>query len=338
MKSLSALSSGRLRARSNLHKHLSNIVLPFAGINVAQPDFELHRLSIWQEVYLCKERNSSTPIVCKFFGSRSHLSKKKRLDLLNQEFGNLNAVREKGFCEFPYQVVRPLSKNEQINCLLVEEFARGNDLDYYLAKAAWEGQHEKLLKKLTMLAHFLAELHSRTALTARVNFADTADYFRHLVDSLARLELIDELAVGEFKCLCHEWTVIPEMWADISVLVHGDVTPTNFFFHPEDGLTAIDLERMHPADRVCDLGMLAAELKNHFAWRVFKADAAEPFITHFLRAYCDGVSDPESRFNAITYRNRFYMALGELRIARNIWLTLEHRKWLIDEARRCLQL
>jgi len=98
-----------------------------------------------------------------------------------------------------------------------------------------------------------------------------------------------------------------------------------------------DLERIRFSDRVYDIGMLMAELKHHFGWRVLQADAAEPFIGHFIRTYSEGFSEPESFFNAITYRSRFYMALGELRIARNKWLPWEHRKWLTDEAFQCLR-
>ena len=127
------------------------------------------------------------------------------------------------------------------------------------------------------------------------------------------------------------------MSEDKTVLVHGDATPTNFIFHPEDGVTAIDLERMRRSDRAYDLGLIASELKHHFAWRMLRADAAEPFISHFLRAYCDHFEDPASIFKTITYRNRFFMALGELRIAQNEWIQKEHRTWLAEEAFRCLQ-
>jgi aminoglycoside phosphotransferase (APT) family kinase protein len=123
-----------------------------------------------------------------------------------------------------------------------------------------------------------------------------------------------------------------------AVLVHGDATPTNFIFDPDDGLTVIDLERMRLADPVYDLGFLAAELRHHFAWRILKPDAAEPFITSFFRVYSEQFPDPGSVFDKITHRNRFYMALGELRIARNTWLHPGHRKWLVEEALSCLRL
>jgi len=338
MQSLAIRSSGRVDAQEALHAYLALVVLPCAGIEVIHPHFEAVCLSNRQAVYLCREQQSCAHFVCKFFGHRWYLSQEERRELLNHEFNSLSALRDIGFCEFPDRVVRPLSKNEEINCLLVEEFAHGHDLDYYIAKAAYEGQHDRLFQKLTQLAHFLAQLHNRTASRDEVNFSESLAYFRHVVDSLARLGLIDDSAVAALRDLSGEWERSAAMWADLSVMIHGDATPTNFIFHPEDGVTAIDLERMRPADRVHDVGVLMAELKHHFAWRTRRADAAEPFIGYFLRAYCEDFPDPESTFDAVTRRNQFYMALGELRIARNEWLNWEHRKWLVDEARRCLQL
>jgi len=138
-------------------------------------------------------------------------------------------------------VVRPFSKDEEINCLLVEEFVQGHRLDYYIAKAAYEGQHERLSRKLTELAKFLAKLHNNTADKGRVNFANPLRYFWFLVESLAQMGLIEDRDIGDFRIRCDEWERTSEMWEDVLVYVHGDVTPTNFIFHPRDGITAIDL-------------------------------------------------------------------------------------------------
>jgi aminoglycoside phosphotransferase (APT) family kinase protein len=326
-----------LDKRDPLYSHLALVTMPCAGFEVKDPDFEVRRLGVSQEVYVYKEQESKGFFVCKFFGSRWYLSEKGRRDGLNYEFKNLNTLRNMGFYKFPHHVVRPLSKDEKINCLLVEDFVRGHDLDYYIAKATYEGQYKALSGKLTELAKFLAKLHSRAADKVRVNFASELNYFRNLLDSLAHRGLIDPRGFEEFMARCNAWEGNSRMWEDVSVLVHGDATPTNFIFNPDDGVTAIDLERMHHSDRAYDIGMLAAELKHHFAWRVLKADAAEPHISRFIRAYCESFSDHDAVFKAITHRNQFYMALGELRIARNDWVPWEHRKWLVDEARRCLR-
>ena len=337
MESTAEMCGWQLDERDPLHTHLALVVLPRAGIEVKHPDFEVSCLGNGQEVYRYRERKSRSLFVCKFFGSRWYLSETERRNGLNYEFKSLNTLRKMGFCEFPHRVVRPLSKDENINCLLVEEFVLGHNLDYYIAQAAYEGQHERLFQKLTELAHFLGKLHARTANSEPVNFASSLNYFRNLVESLARKGIVDPRALEKFVSYCDEWDQAAEMWADVSVLVHGDATPTNFIFHPEYGITAIDLERMQSSDRVYDIGILSAELKHHFAWRIFEADAAEPFIRHFLKSYCERFLDPESVFDSVACRNRFYMALGELRIARNDWLSWEHRKWLVDEAHRCLR-
>ena len=46
---------------------------------------------------------------------------------------------------------------------------------------------------------------------------------------------------------------------------------------------------------------------------------------------------PEPGLAERLYRlNPFYMALAELRIARNAYLSWDYRRWLVAEARRCL--
>ncbi|MDY7036276.1 MAG: phosphotransferase [Thermodesulfobacteriota bacterium] len=153
------------------------------------------------------------------------------------------------------------------------------------------------------------------------------------MDGIIRLE-----AGIELDHLCQEWERDPAMLEARSVLVHGDATPTNFIFDHEDGLTAIDLERLRFSDSLYDLGFLVAELRHHFAWRILKADAAEPFITCFFRHYCEQFPYPGSVFDKITHRNRFYMALGELRISRNTYLHPGHPKWLVENALSCLRI
>ena len=317
--------------------HLAALVLPKQGIKLRFPDFERIALNKQKTVYLYRENKSGSCLVCKFFGSRHELSPLKRKESLRHEFSSLHALRKMGFCEYPHRAVRPIDKNEKINCMLVEDFARGCNLDHFIKKAAYEGQNEPLKKRLTILVQFLAQLHEKGPRGMCVDFKYVSEYMRNIRHELVADGIMSLEAAFELGQLCGGWERDHIMQEDRSVLIHGDVTPTNFIFHPEDGLTAIDVERMRFADPVYDLGFLAAELKHHFALRILKADAAEPFIAHFFRAYCEKFPDPGSVFSAITHRNRFYMALGELRIARNIWLPLGHRKWLVEEAFRCLR-
>jgi len=334
---LTAMVNCRIEIKDPLYRHLSTVVLPRAGLEVKGPAFESRRLSTRETIYLFEEKKTRVCFVGKFFGFRPQLSGHHRRNCLNHEFKNLRLARNMGLCSVPNRVVQPLSKTERLNFLLVEDFVRGHDLDYYIAKAVYNGRHERLRQKLTLLAHFFFQLHSCITGTHQVNFGDDANYFQSIIESLARGRLLDTKAISEFNHLCDHWEQTDEMWSAKRVLIHGDTTPTNFIFHPDDGVTAIDLERMHLGDRMVDIGMLAAELKHHFAWRILNADAAESFITHFLKTYCAQFSDPETVFKKITLRNRFYMALGEIRIARNPWLTLQHRTWLTEEARRCLR-
>jgi len=318
--------------------HLATMVLPKEGIELELPDFRRAALNKQKTVYFYRENKSGLCLVCKFFGNRHELSPLDRQELLQYEFSSLHTLRKMGFCGYPHRAVRPIEKNEQLNCMLVEDFARGRDLDYFLKKAAYKGKNEKLERRLVILADFLARLHKEGTGNVDVDFECLSEYFRHIRHGLVADGIMSIETGIELDQLCREWERDPTMHETRSVLVHGDATPTNFIFDPDDGLTAIDLERMRFADPVYDLGFLAAELRHHFAWRILKADAAEPFITRFFRVYCEQFPDPGSVFDKITHRNRFYMALGELRIARNAWLSPGHRKWLVEEAIGCLRL
>jgi len=121
------------------------------------------------------------------------------------------------------------------------------------------------------------------------------------------------------------------------VLVHGDVTPSNFLFGRGLDVMAIDLERMQWADRVFDLGRLCGELKHFFCQGLGDPGAAEPFIGHFLWEYCCHLPDPQSAFSAITRRAPFYIGITLLRIARNSWIGPEYRWRLVQEAKQTLR-
>ncbi|MCJ7810026.1 MAG: aminoglycoside phosphotransferase family protein [Desulfobulbaceae bacterium] len=328
---------GWLEYQDPLHAYLKNAVLPRLGVEVPQPDIESICLNKQQSVFRYRERKTLTSVVGKFFGSRCPRPGSDPRKDLSREFRNLVAIRKRGLDKDPHRVVRPLGKNEKINCLLVEEFIRGHDLDYYIAKAAYEGQNQALMEKLEILADFLARLHGLPTGRGHMGFSKIYSYFRSIVQSLLIGEVIDPHMGREFYRLCHDWGQNRALRKEKPVWVHGDATTTNFIFHREEGITAIDLELMRVTDRVYDIGFLTAEIKHHFAWRILQAEAAEPFIRNFLWAYCQKLRDPESAFRDITYRNRFFMSLGELRIARNRWLPWGHRKWLAEEALRCLQ-
>jgi len=127
------------------------------------------------------------------------------------------------------------------------------------------------------------------------------------------------------------------MWQDQQVLVHGDATPANFLMGSGLQVTAIDPERMKYADRVFDIGRIAGELQHTFLQATGAAQAAEPFIGHFLWEYACHFPDRHSAFRAICGRVPFQMALTLLRIARNDWISREHRQRLLAQARTTLR-
>jgi len=142
----------------------------------------------------------------------------------------------------------------------------------------------------------------------------------------------------DWQALAHErdaWEERCQDFPDRQVLIHGDATPTNFLF-PDGRAVALDLERLGNGDRVWDLSWVAGELKHAWGWRTSDFGGSEGAIRHFFRAYLAA-----SNLDAVLTRrvyglNPFYMALAELRIARNVYLSRDYRRELVAEARRCL--
>ena len=332
-----AIQPGRVEEGVPLHTFLSRAIAPKCGSSLGSPVFELTRLDSERAVYLCRELNTTSALVCKFFSARSNLPRRQCRALMEHEYRCLKLARIRGFNRAPFQVVRPLAKTPDLGCLLAEEYVDGFDMDFYIGRAAHDGQRENLKGKLSILAAFFAQLHRLTAKPSTPNLSRVCNDFRAILRILGTVESIPGRAIEELYHLCDKWEADREMWPARSSLVHGDATPTNFILGPERGVTAIDLERMHVGDGMLDIGLFAAELKHHFALRIHGAAAAEPYIAHFLRSYCRNVESLEETFASMTLRNRFYMALGELRIARNPWLPAGHRTWLVEEACRCLR-
>ena len=80
---------------------------------------------------------------------------------------------------------------------------------------------------------------------------------------------------------------------------------------------------------------MAGELKHAWAWRTGNAAAAEAAIGHFFRLIWRSQPDP-ALAERLYLLNPFYMALAELRIARNGYLDLGLPPRLVAEATRCL--
>lgn len=303
----------------------------FAGVH--DPVFHVEAISDRHRVYRYHEERSRLSVVGKFVGL-DEPDARKRSRILG-EYGNLVTLRELGFANRPHRVVRPLGREESIGLAVVEENVRGRDLDHFLRRAAG-GDAEPLRHVLRGLAAFLASLHRSTATGRDADVGYIAWYAGRLIEKLRRQQLLDAGAAAAIWRQRDRWLGRSRMRAGESI-VHGDATPTNFLFSEGGEVVAIDLERMRHADPAWDLGMVCGELKHAFLWRAGDAWAAEPFIRVFLERYAAAFPDRDGTFRAVTRRLPFYMALTELRIARNEWLGWQQRRRLVDEARACLR-
>jgi aminoglycoside phosphotransferase len=218
---------------------------------------------------------------------------------------------------------------------LLLEAVPGSDLDHLLLRASVHGDPAPLFQALEKLAHLLAFFHSRPIPALPVAPKPALAYLDKVIAQLweaGRLTREDRLALESERTA---WEARFQDFPDRQVLIHGDATPTNFLF-PNGRAVALDLERLRVGDRLWDLSWVAGELKHAWGWRTSDFSGCEAAIRHFFRMYlAAAVLDP-----ALTRRlfslNPFYMAMAELRIARNLYLTRDYRRELVAEARRCL--
>ena len=82
---------------------------------------------------------------------------------------------------------------------------------------------------------------------------------------------------------------------------------------------------------------MAGELKHAWGWRTGQAAAGpkRPSGISSGLIWRPGPLTPHLARRLFSL-NPFYMALAELRIARNLYLTRDYRRELVAEARRCL--
>ncbi len=316
-----------------LHRYLIGEIFP----QIAPPPYghiEIQRLVREKPVYLFHEQKRGIRVIGKFFEA-DHVPRQEAWRWAKLSYSNLKHAREAfGMKHGRYRVVAPLGKNKELAALLVTEMAPGKILDHYIARACYEGQSERLFEKLSCLAGFFATLH-RESETQRHASPERAQYYLDKVLTSLRHGPLRSSDAQAITTYAGRWWATQDVFADREVTVHGDATPTNFFFHQQE-VIGIDLEKMKQADRCWDLGFLAAELKHHFMWRLGDRWAAEPFIGHFLWVYAVSLGDSQ-RFYMITRKLPLYMSLGLLRIARNTWLDEPYRSLLVQEARRCLK-
>lgn len=327
---MSTLHLGKLDCFDPLYEILCSQVCP----DVKNPFFKVTKMSSGR-VYKYKEEKTQVAIIGKFFNLND--TREDKILRIKGEYDNLQKLRNYGFDVFPHYVVRPISREESIGLALIEEFIRGRDLDHYLKKAIYEGKSKTLKDRLSRLASFLYALHARTRMNENAVLDQVSAYFQGILNKLYKQSVLSDYEKKKCEKLMDRWLNRSLLHEAKSVIVHGDATPTNFIFTEKGDVVAIDLERMKTADMVFDAGMVCGELKHAFLWGTGNPYAAEPFIRHFLKRYSSHFSDYEAAFREITFRNPFYMALTELRIARNSYLEWDYRKRLVHEAMQCLK-
>jgi len=327
---------GHLTRSDPFYDYLRYTILPQLGINGAKPDFKVYKIDASNHVYLYQDRRSKARVIGKFYGGISGQRQRSALRCMEREFNNLNYIRSLGFDGYPHYIPKPLGRNAELNCVLVEECCNGTSLDIVIRKAIQEGMGEILFKKLTALAYFLASLHMRTVADGGLDFNPECSYFDLIAHQLRYREYIDGSEAQELYDLRARWKDKGFMWQDRPVLVHGDVTPPNILFGDDQSVIAVDLERMKLTDRVFDLGRLTGEIKHFFMQYAGSKDLAEPYIGHFLWEYAGHLQDQSSIFASVTRRLPFYMGLNLMRIARNPWFDSGYRCRLIQEAKLTL--
>ncbi len=328
---------GYLSRQDPFYGYLCSQILPQLGLPGAFPDFKVYKIQASNHVYLYEDPQSRTRIIGKFFGAITDRTPETAHRHMTKEFDSLSLLRGIGFDGYPHYVARPLGQNAELNCVLVEEFCYGVPLSEFIFRAIRRNDQGILFEKLTAMAYFLATMHNRTAVPERVDFDRDCTYFDQILGQLKNWGHLEWGEAEAFRLLKERWRGRGYMWEDNSVLVHGDVTPTNLLFGDGLWVIAIDLERMKRADRIFDVGRAAAEIKHFFMQYGGDGGRAEPFIGHFLWEYACQFPDRESAFASITRRVPFHMGMTFLRIARNSWIDGLYRRQLLNEARANLE-
>ena len=328
---------GHLSHDDPLDGYLRFDIAPQTGFHGTPAGFRVFQFEYSRDVYLYEESNRAFKVVGKFHPPERKPRPNQVRPPTEIEYRNLIHLRNLGLDTPPLYVVQPLGYNAYLNNLLVVEYVGGVLLSRVIEEAILQGRRNRLYRKLSALADFLAVLHNRTAGDWTVDFGESCGYMARLIESLRTKRGLGHDQAEELYHLREVWRSRDMMWADHRVIVHGDATPSNFKFGRGRDVLAIDLERMTWSDRVFDLGRLAGELKHFFFRATGDVWAAEPFIGHFLWEYCGHFPDRERTFRSITQRLPFYLGITLLRIARNSWVDWGYRRQLIHESVQVLR-
>ncbi len=312
---------------------LNRVLLPHLGVDRGA-GVTLKRLRGSRPVFRfsLEGNGNGAGLVGKFFVDQLPTTPQDRS--LAQEYQNYLAARDLGLTAAGL-IPRLLGRSVGVRLGLLLEGIAGPDLDYYLADAAQGRGVTTCRQKLSNLAELLAIFHTRPVPPAPVSSDPVFAYFEKLQGQLQNLGLLSPEDAAHLAEARREW---PRLWAafpDRQVLLHGDATPTNFLF-PNGRALAVDLERLGPGDRLFDLSWVAGELRHAWGWRGREFAAGEAAIQGFFQSYLKALPADDRLSRRIFALNPLYMALAELRIARNAYLSWDYRRALVAEARRCL--
>ena len=324
--------SGHLPQNDPMFDYLRHEIFPQLGSDCSE-GIRVFQTNGSNAVYIYEDRKTAQCVVGKFFYSERNTDWELAQRRLDREYKNIKAFSS--YLGENHYVAKVLGRNDSLNCLLVVEYCTGTPLDRIILESINTGNSGLLREKLTALADFLATVHNRSAGSEKVDVNETCRYYEGIVDNLKH-----QLSEGDtawFLELGKRWRNDPVMWEDNRVLVHGDATPSNFFFGDGMYVISFDMERVRIADRCFDVGRIAGELHHFFMRTVGNRFAAEEFVGHFLWEYACRFPDREAAFNAITRRIPFYMGTTLLRIARNSYLEHDYRRALIDAGENCLR-
>ncbi|MGQ9687903.1 MAG: phosphotransferase [Desulfobaccales bacterium] len=310
---------------------LYRLLAPHLG---AEPHHGLwvERLRASRPVFRFSRGDNGTGAVGKFFLAQRPATSQDRS--LVREYDNYRTVENLGFAAAGL-IPRLLGRATDLGLGLLLEGTAGPDLDYFLAQACQGWEREACFAKVANLGELLAFFHTRPVPSELVSLEPAFAYLKKLQGQLQALGLLSPADINFLAAVRRFWEDQDTAFPDRRVLLHGDATPTNFLF-PNGRIIALDLERLRPGDRLFDLSWIAGELKHAWAWRQGDWVAGEKLIQTFFQAYLKALSASDYLSRRVFALNPFYMALAEMRIARNSYLSWEYRRALVAEALKCL--
>jgi hypothetical protein len=311
---------------------LTHFLLTQLGVS-RDRNLEVERLRASRPVFRFSVQGDGTGLVGKFFRGQVPTTPQDRS--LEQEYRNYQAAPGWGLTGAGL-IPRLVGQSPGLRLGLLLEGIPGPDLDHYLLAAAEGRGLEACLQKVGQLAELLAFFHTRPLSPLPVVPEPALAYFGKLRGQLQAQGLLSYEEVAGLAEESQAWQALLQEYPDRQVLLHGDATPTNFLF-PDGRVVAVDLERLRPGDRLFDLSWVAGELRHAWGWRGRDFGESEAVIQHFFQSYLEALPGDAIIAQRIFALNPLYMALAELRIARNDYLSWEYRRALVAEAQRCLE-